>query len=89
MASWHCKPRKRLWNWRASYEPEYRRPALRPPRHRRLRQYPSGRVEGVAMEGMIYIYRAGRLAEVTGWLTVIGLMMVPISIEILKEVSKK
>ena len=74
---------------RPPHEPEYRRPALHPPRHLRLRQYPSGRVERVAMEGLIYIYWAGRLAEVTGWLTVIGLVMVPVVIEILKEVSRR
>ena len=41
------------------------------------------------MEGLFYIYWAGRLAETTGWLTVIGLVMVPVGIEILKEVKRK
>ncbi|MDE1472729.1 hypothetical protein [Eubacterium limosum] len=41
------------------------------------------------MEGLICIYWAGRLAETTGWLTVIGLVLVPVVIEIFKEVSRK
>lgn len=41
------------------------------------------------MEGIIYIYWAGRLAETTGWLTVIGLVLAPVVIEIFKEVSKR
>lgn len=36
------------------------------------------------MEGIIYIYWAGRLAETTGWLTVIGLVLAPVVIEILR-----
>lgn len=41
------------------------------------------------MEGIIYIYWAGRLAETTGWLTVIGLVLAPVVIEIFKEANRK
>lgn len=74
---------------RPPHESEHSRPALRPPRHRRLQWHLPGSSEGVAMEGLIYIYWAGRLAETTGWLTVIGLVLAPVVIEIFKEVSRK
>lgn len=74
---------------RPPHEPINSRPPLRPPRHRRLRRHLSGSPEGVAMEGLIYIYWAGRLAETTGWLTVIGLVLAPVVIEIFKEASRK
>lgn len=38
---------------RPPHESKYRRPPLRPPRHRRLRRHLSGSPEGVAMEGLM------------------------------------